>query len=671
MKNWWNRYRGTVMSAVGGILCGVLVIALITAVQTRGTGVRSLAPQPETEGTVSAQAESETALMQEQPEPLGNGKPEPYQASVTRDPLRYLAFHKDLYAGLFLNGERFAGMETEEEELEVPEVVVAKMDDKEDQKKSEKDSGKGHADVLTIEDVKKSQEPEPAPAPSQPDEPAPQPEPSEKKLSYGIDVSKWNRDINWTQVAQSGVEFVMIRCGYRGNSTGGIVMDPYFRQNISGALNAGLPVGIYFYSQAISVAEARQEAQWVISVLKDYHISFPVVFDYEGLGENRIKDVTKSERSDFAIAYLNEIKKAGYTPMMYASKNGLTNNWETSRIVSSTGCRVWMAHYTEGGKPSNYTGHYDMWQYTSMGRVPGINGDVDMNIAYWPAGNSSASASRVDRVTASAVDEAGKPLAGVTITLDGTLDYTAVTGEDGVAHFSEIRLDSYDVTATGAPEGYVLMESSHRSAVLGKPIASFDCGSVTVKLVGQDALPAGMDRVGEYLIYRGTGSLTTKDLNVNIRSLPDVSGVSLFIIPGGTTLKVTGLCRETGWYRVIYQGKTGFITYKDQYIASVTFTKESGSSTDPTQPSTEPPTEPSTQPSTEPSTSPATEPSSEEPATQPSSEEPATEPSSEEPATQPSSDATQPAGSEAPSEGGSEGTPEAPSEGQTDLGNTP
>lgn len=195
--------------------------------------------------------------------------------------------------------------------------------------------------------------------------------------SVGIDVSKYQGNINWKQVKDSGVEFAIIRCGYRGYGSGEILMDPYFEKNISGALKNGIKVGIYFFSAAINEDEAQEEARWVVNVIKKYRITYPVAYDFESFGLGRLQGLTAKQITDNANAFLRYIKSSGYTPMMYASRNAYYQRWETSRI---TGCKFWLAHYTS---KTDYKGTYHMWQYTSKGSVPGISGYVDMNIAYF------------------------------------------------------------------------------------------------------------------------------------------------------------------------------------------------------------------------------------------------------------------------------------------------
>ena len=197
----------------------------------------------------------------------------------------------------------------------------------------------------------------------------------------GIDVSKHQGKINWAEVKKSGIEFAIIRVGFRGQTAGSIYEDAYFKTNVNGAVSNGIKVGIYFYSCAINEDEALQEAAWVVNMIKSYRITYPVVYDFEDFGRYRCAGVSGEQATSNAIAFLNYVRNAGYTPMMYANKNDITNRFNKSRL---SGYKFWLAHYTS---QTNYTGKYDMWQYTSSGSVPGISGRVDMNVAYFGYGS--------------------------------------------------------------------------------------------------------------------------------------------------------------------------------------------------------------------------------------------------------------------------------------------
>lgn len=209
------------------------------------------------------------------------------------------------------------------------------------------------------------------------------------QLSYGIDVSKYQGTIDWKQAAQAGVDFVMVRIGYRDAATGRIVEDANARYNLQEASRHGILLGAYFFSTAVNTQEAREEAAWTADILDQYPISFPVAYNCEGFEHSgsRQKDMTKSQRTDAAIAFLEAIGQRGYEPMFYAAKYELEGDakWEASRIAPRW--KIWVAQYPALPYPqtpsSDYSGTHAMWQYTNNGTVPGISQPVDMNIAYF------------------------------------------------------------------------------------------------------------------------------------------------------------------------------------------------------------------------------------------------------------------------------------------------
>ena len=196
--------------------------------------------------------------------------------------------------------------------------------------------------------------------------------------TIGIDVSKFQSSINWQKVKNAGINFVIIRCGYRGYGSGVLVQDPMFASHITGAKAAGLRVGIYFFSQAVSEAEAVEEASMAVKLARQYGINMPIAIDseYANGGAGRADGLSKSARTDITIAFCNTVANAGYKPMVYASKSWFSDHLDVSRFPSSY--RIWVAHYA---KTCGYTGRYDIWQNTSKGSVDGVKGNVDMNIS--------------------------------------------------------------------------------------------------------------------------------------------------------------------------------------------------------------------------------------------------------------------------------------------------
>ena len=194
---------------------------------------------------------------------------------------------------------------------------------------------------------------------------------------FGIDVSKWQGDIDWDKVKAAGVEFVMIRAGYRGSQTGALVEDPNFLANIRGAKRAGLKVGVYFFTQAVNEVEAVEEASMVIALCDGYELDYPVVIDSEGAGgEGRADSLDMETRTKVCAAFCETIDNAGYEPGVYASRSWYNANLDVKKLDKY---RIWLAEYRS---TPLYSGYYDMWQYTSKGKIDGIEGNVDLNISY-------------------------------------------------------------------------------------------------------------------------------------------------------------------------------------------------------------------------------------------------------------------------------------------------
>lgn len=200
---------------------------------------------------------------------------------------------------------------------------------------------------------------------------------SEENRSFGIDVSKWNKEIDWEKARAAGVEFAIIRCGYRGSSTGTLVEDPYFYRNIEGARKAGVKIGLYFFTQATNVVEAVEEASMVLCLNGGRSLDYPMFIDTEGAGGNgRADGLDTVTRTDVVEAFCETIENAGYRAGIYASRNWYYNNLDMTRLDSNV---IWLAEYREHPQ---YEGKYQMWQYTSSGKVDGIEGRVDFNVSF-------------------------------------------------------------------------------------------------------------------------------------------------------------------------------------------------------------------------------------------------------------------------------------------------
>jgi len=200
----------------------------------------------------------------------------------------------------------------------------------------------------------------------------------------GIDVSRYNQTVDWQKVKAAGIDFVFVRVGYRGYGVSGtLAADVSFESHVTGALAAGLKVGLYYYTEAINTDEAIEEAQYCIEKAKDYNITLPIVYDYETTTVNGTKTgrkynakLSKAAATQNCQAFCDTIQDAGYTPMIYANKNDLSTLIDGASLGESY--KIWLAHYTS---KTTYTGSYEFWQYSEKGKVDGISGNIDCN--YW------------------------------------------------------------------------------------------------------------------------------------------------------------------------------------------------------------------------------------------------------------------------------------------------
>lgn len=200
----------------------------------------------------------------------------------------------------------------------------------------------------------------------------------------GIDVSKYQGEVDWEKVKKSGIEFVIIRLGFRGyGEKGQLVEDEMFRANMEGALEAGLEVGVYFFSQALDEKETLEEAQFVLDAIEAYEITGPVVFDTEEIkdAEARTDDLKKEQFTQNCITFCDAVCDAGYDTMIYANMKWMAFTLDITKL---TAYEKWYADY-EAHPQCPY--EFSMWQYTEKGKVPGIEGNVDLNVWFTDENN--------------------------------------------------------------------------------------------------------------------------------------------------------------------------------------------------------------------------------------------------------------------------------------------
>ncbi len=191
-----------------------------------------------------------------------------------------------------------------------------------------------------------------------------------KDATIMIDVSKWQEDINWQDVKNSGIDYAMLRLGTQKGIDQDSVLDSYFDKNITEAQKVGIKVGVYYYSYANDIEDSKEQAEWVIENLKDYNLDLPVAFDWECWNFFNDFDISFYDLNEIARVFLTEIENAGYKAINYGSKNYMENIWSLDEYDT------WLAHYTE---KTDYTRKYIMWQFTDKGKIPGIKNKTDVN----------------------------------------------------------------------------------------------------------------------------------------------------------------------------------------------------------------------------------------------------------------------------------------------------
>lgn len=257
----------------------------------------------------------------------------------------------------------------------------------------------------------------------------------DKSYYWGIDVSKYQSEIDWQKVKASGIDYAIVRLGFRSYESGVMALDPYFKKNVEGAYNAGIKVGLYFFTQAINADEAVEEAEYVVENIAEYadYISYPIYFDMEDLSKNGkyygrqySADLTTDQRTEICEAFCNKIIDSGYASGVYTNLSWAKNKLKMSELEDYS---IWFARYSS---TTGYTGKYDLWQYTSTGSVDGIAGAIDMDVEYREPEQDAVKLS-AETVTADAIKSKtynGKEYKpGISLT-DNTTSEKLVEGND-------------------------------------------------------------------------------------------------------------------------------------------------------------------------------------------------------------------------------------------------
>ncbi len=366
----------------------------------------------------------------------------------------------------------------------------------------------------------------------------------------GIDVSKWQGKINWQSVKKSGIDFAIIRIGFRGEN-GKIYKDSHADYNIQQAIRAGVLVGVYFFSTACNTAEAEEEAKWTVSAIEGYSVSYPVIYNCEGFNnaDSRMKDLTVTERSNNAIAFLSYVQKAGYEGMFYAAKSELENDrdWETSRIEKLYS--IWVAHYSGTPYPQaqnpDYSGKYAMWQFTDKGTVSGVSGNVDMVVSYFT------------REKAKAKNEAAKPQEAAAPKQDDKI-YTAVSEE--VTAKDTVNLRDAATTKSNVVGELKNGTFIKRIAVGSNGWSKLEFNGKTVYAITsyltteKGYTPPQTSSSASDGFTPATGEYTAKE-ETNLRAEPNTGSRIIATIRNGEFATRIGVS-NSGWTKLSYKGQT-------------------------------------------------------------------------------------------------------------------
>ena len=376
----------------------------------------------------------------------------------------------------------------------------------------------------------------------------------ESGRSNGIDVSKWQGKIDWQKVKNSGVEFAFIRIGYRGEN-GIIYKDDNADYNIQQAQKAGVLVGVYFFSTAVSETEAKEEAEWTKRAIEGYKISYPVVYDCEGykISTSRMYGLTAEERTNHAMTFLKTVADAGYDAMFYGAINEIEDAtcWDITRIEKKY--KVWVAHYSTVVYPNkekpDYANRCDAWQYTNKGSVTGISGNVDMVVCYFTKGEAQAQ-------NASAAPQAAKaPLT------DEEKLYTTVNEQVTAKDVTNLR----DAATTKSniivaiKNGEVVTRIGvgkngwSKLSYNGRTVYAISSYLTTDLSPEQEPTNNSQDIVAGHTFTPKNDKVTAKEY-VNLRALPTTDSEKVGTLNSGEFLERTAVS-DKGWSRLIYNGQ--------------------------------------------------------------------------------------------------------------------
>ena len=373
------------------------------------------------------------------------------------------------------------------------------------------------------------------------------------KRTVGIDVSEFQGTIDWKQVADSGVEFAMIRCGYRSLGSGEIREDACARYNLQEANANGIQLGAYFFSTAVTTAEAEEEAQWMSDLLAGYPITYPVVYNCEGFQDSSSRQygLSVDERSAIADAFLKKAEANAYTGMFYAARNELVNNtlWNTDALELAY--RIWVAQYGSAQTDvPEYPGNFAMWQYTNQGSVPGISTYVDLNVAYFGYSETAEAQEEGSAQHVEADPEVGVKFDEVSeqVTSKDTTNLRSTMDQGDDSNVVATLKNGETALRTGiGNNGWSRVEYNGEKLYAVSSYLTADLAYQTPVKEPDDGFKTQFTRVSE--------NVTAKDVT-NLRNRPSVEEPSEVIaqLHNGEVVVRTGVS-DVGWSRVEYNGQ--------------------------------------------------------------------------------------------------------------------
>lgn len=393
-------------------------------------------------------------------------------------------------------------------------------------------------------------------------------------VTMGIDVARYQGTIDWQEVSQADVDFAIVRIGYRGMADGKIKPDPNGRYNLQEAAKAGIPLGVYFFSTAVTEEEAEEEAAWVAEEISGYPITYPVVYDCENFNDpdSRQYELNKSQRTDIALAFLKAIEKKGYEAMFYASKGDmeLEKSWEVSRIEKDY--KIWVAQYPAlpypETKETSYSGLHHMWQYSMEGSVPGIRQPVDLNIAYFGYDGIEPAHSKKIPET-------------VEVDVEAMLDFEDVSDQVTAKKETNLRnIPSQDTDSevlrtlvNGEVAQRIAVSSNGWSKLVLDGKIYYAATNYLTSDLAYEAPPEEEYLPSEHGIqtqFVAVNQLVTAKKMVNLRKLPSVEhedAVVLNELNNGEIATCVGIS-DNGWSKLIYKGVTCYAV--TSYLTEVT-----------------------------------------------------------------------------------------------------